>query len=196
MDMEKSVRDLMEEEAKRGLNALAGTDPTTETYQKAVAPILKICQACLDEDERDIKNGHDRKSDTLAERKFEHEATVAMKKLDLQTQEFLTNAKRDIEREGFDREMRTKEFAFKEAQAEFTNRFGETELLYKRKHDRAAVATQIVTATADILKYTAGLLVAFGCWAASVTYEEEGIVRSPTVKNLGNSILNNFRTPK
>lgn len=196
MDMENSVRDLMEEEAKRGLKTLADIDPTTETYQKAVAPILKICQACLDEDERDIQNGHDRKSDALAERKFEHEATVAMKKLDLQTQEFLTNAAREGARDEFDREMRTKEFAFKEEQATFTNRFGERELLYKRKHDRATVATQIVTATADILKYTAGLLVAFGCWAASVTYEEEGIVRSPTVKNLGNSILNNFRTPK
>lgn len=196
MDMDNSVRDLMEEEAKRGLKTLAGIDPTTETYQKAVAPILKICQACLDEDERDIQNGHDRKSDSLAERKFEHEATVAMKKLDLQTQEFLTNAAREGARDEFDREMRTKEFAFKEEQATFTNRFGETELLFKRKHDRATLATQIVGTAADILKYSVGLLAAFGCWAASVAYEEEGIVRSPTVKNLGNSILNNFRTPK
>lgn len=196
MDMENSVRDLMEEEAKRGLKTLADIDPTTETYQKAVAPILKICQACLDEDERDIKNGHDRKSDSLAERKFEHEASIDQRKISLQEKEASEKNTLANRHEDFDQMIRTKEFAFKEEQAAFTNRFGETELLYKRKHDRATVATQIVTATADILKYTAGLLVAFGCWAASVTYEEEGIVRSPTVKNLGNSILNNFRTPK
>lgn len=191
--MEESVRDLMEKEAKRGLNALANADPTTETYQKAVAPVLKICQACLDEDERDIKRGHDRKHDALAERKFEHEAEVDKKKIDLQFQEFLTNANREQARDEFDRDIRTRELAFKEDQATFTNRFGETELLYKRKHDRAATATQIFTATADILKYGAGLLLAFGCWAASVTYEEEAIVHSPTVKNLGNTILNHFR---
>ena len=196
MDMDNSVRDLMEEEAKRGLKTLADIDPTTETYQKAVAPILKICQACLDEDERDIKNGHDRKTDSLAERKFEHEAAIDQRKLSLQEKEASEKNTLANRHEDFDQMIRTKEFAFKEEQATFTNRFGETELLYKRKHDRAAVATQIVTATADILKYTAGLLVAFGCWAASVTYEEEGIVRSPTVKNLGNSILNNFRIPK
>lgn len=191
--MEESVRDLMEREAKRGLNALANTDPTTETYQKAVAPVLKICQACLDEDERDIKRGHDRKHDALAERKFEHEAEVDKKKIDLQFQEFLTNANREQARDEFDRDIRTRELTFKEDQATFTNRFGETELLYKRKHDRAATATQIFTATADILKYGAGLLLAFGCWAASVTYEEEAVVHSPTVKNLGNTILNHFR---
>lgn len=191
--MEESVRDLMEREAKRGLNALASTDPTTETYQKAVAPVLKICQACLDEDERDIKRGHDRKHDALAERKFEHEAEVDKKKIDLQFQEFLTNANREQARDEFDRDIRTRELTFKEDQATFTNRFGETELLYKRKHDRAATATQIFTATADILKYGAGLLLAFGCWAASVTYEEEAVVHSPTVKNLGNTILNHFR---
>jgi hypothetical protein len=96
-------------------------------------------------------------------------------------------------RDEFDRDIRTRELTFKEDQATFTNRFGETELLYKRKHDRAATATQIFTATADILKYGAGLLLAFGCWAASVTYEEEAVVHSPTVKNLGNTILNHFR---
>lgn len=191
--MEDSVRDLMEKEAKRGLNALANTDPTTETYQKAVAPVLKLCQACLDEDERDTKRSHDRKHDALAERKFEHEAQVDMKKIDLQTQEFLTNANREMARDEFDRDIRTRELTFKEDQATFTNRFGETELLYKRKHDRAATATQIVTAAADVLKYGAGLLLAFGCWAASVTYEEEAVVHSPTVKNLGNTILNHFR---
>lgn len=196
MDMEKSVRDLMEEEAKRGLNTLSGIDPTTENYQKTVTPVLKICQACLNEDERDIKNGHDRKSDSLAERKFEHEAAIDLRKIALQEKDTADKNNREFARDHFDQMMRSREIAFKEAEVKFKNRFGETELLYKRKHDRAAVATQIVTATADILKYTAGLLVAFGCWAASVTYEEEGIVRSPTVKNLGNSILNNFRTPK
>lgn len=191
--MEKSVRDLMEEEAKRGLSALANTDPTTETYQKAVAPVLKICQACLDEDERDIQRGHDRKHDALAERKFEHEAELDRRKMTLQEKDSTEKNKREVARDVFDQHIRTREIILKEEQATFTNRFGETELLYKRKHDRAQVATQIVTATADVLKYGAGLLLAFGCWAASVTYEEEGIVRSPTVKNLGNTILNNFR---
>lgn len=196
MDMENSVRDLMEEEAKRGLTVLADIDPTTETYQKAVAPILKICQACLDEDERDIKNGHDRKSDSLAERKFEHEAAIDLRKITLQEKDTTDKNNREFARDHFDQMMRSREIAFKEAEIKFKNRFGETELLYKRKHDRAAVTAQIVGTAADILKYSVGLLAAFGCWAVSMTYEEEGIVRSPTVKNLGNSILNNFRTPK
>ena len=191
--MEESVRDLMEKEAKRGLNALANTDPTTETYQKAVAPVLKICQACLEEDERDIQRGHDRKHDALAERKFEHEAAIDLRKMTLQEKDTSDKNNREIARDHFDQMMRSRDLAFKESQATFTNRFGETELLYKRKHDRAATATQIVTATADILKYGAGLLLAFGCWAASVTYEEEAVVHSPTVKNLGNTILNHFR---
>ena len=191
--MEKSVRDLMEEEAKRGLSALANTDPPTETYQKAVAPVLKICQAGLDEDERDIQRGHDRKHDALAERKFEHEAELDRRKMTLQEKDSTEKNKREVARDIFDQHIRTREIILKEEQATFTNRFGETELLYKRKHDRAQVATQIVIATADVLKYGAGLLLAFGCWAASVTYEEEGIVRSPTVKNLGNTILNHFR---
>jgi hypothetical protein len=191
--MEKSVRDLMEEEAKRGLTALAATDPTTETYQKAVAPVLKICQACLDEDERDIQRGHDRKHDALAERKFEHEAAIDLRKITLQEKDTTEKNNREFARDNFDQMIRTRELTLKEEQATFTNRFGETELLYKRKHDRAATATQIFTATADILKYGAGLLLAFGCWAASVTYEEEAVVHSPTVKNLGNTILNHFR---
>lgn len=191
--MEESVRDLMEKEAKRGLNALANTDPTTETYQKAVAPVLKICQACLDEDERDIKRGHDHKHDSLAERKFEHEAAIDLRKMTLQEKDTADKNKREVARDIFDQHIRTREIILKEEQATFTNRFGETELLYKRKHDRAATATQIFTATADILKYGAGLLLAFGCWAASVTYEEEAVVHSPTVKNLGNTILNHFR---
>lgn len=191
--MEESVRDLMEKEAKRGLNALANTDPTTETYQKTVAPVLKICQACLDEDERDIQRGHDRKHDALAERKFEHEAAIDLRKITLQEKDTTDKNKREVARDIFDQMIRTREMTLKEDQATFTNRFGETELLYKRKHDRAATATQIFTATADILKYGAGLLLAFGCWAASVTYEEEAVVHSPTVKNLGNNILNHFR---
>ena len=191
--MEESVRDLMEKEAKRGLNALANTDPTTETYQNAVAPVLKICQACLEEDERDIKHGHDRKHDALAERKFEHEAAIDLRKMTLQEKDTTDKNKREVARDIFDQHIRTRELTLKEEQATFTNRFGETELLYKRKHDRAATATQIFTATADILKYGAGLLLAFGCWAASVTYEEEAVVHSPTVKNLGNTILNHFR---
>lgn len=191
--MEESVRDLMEKEAKRGLNALANADPTTETYQKAVAPVLKICQACLDEDERDIQRGHDRKHDMLAERKFEHEAAIDLRKITLQEKDTTDKNNRELARDNFDQMIRTRELTFKEDQATFTNRFGETELLYKRKHDRAATATQIFTATADILKYGAGLLLAFGCWAASVTYEEEAVVHSPTVKNLGNTILNHFR---
>lgn len=191
--MEESVRDLMEREAKRGLNALANTDPTTETYQKAVAPVLKICQACLDEDERDIKRGHDRKHDALAERKFEHEAAIDLRKITLQEKDTTEKNNRESARDNFDQMIRTRELTFKEEQATFTNRFGETELLYKRKHDRAETATKIVTAAADVLKYGAGLLVAFGCWAASVTYEEEAVVHSPTVKNLGNTILNHFR---
>lgn len=191
--MEKSVRDLMEEEAKRGLTALAATDPTTETYQKAVAPVLKICQACLDEDERDIQRSHDRKHDAFAERKFEHEAAIDLRKMTLQEKDTDEKNNREYSRDVFDQMMRSREASFKEEQAMFTNRFGETELLYKRKHDRAQTATQIFTATADILKYGAGLLLAFGCWAASVTYEEEAVVHSPTVKNLGNTILNHFR---
>lgn len=191
--MEESVRDLMEKEAKRGLNALANTDPTTETYQKAVAPVLKICQACLDEDERDIQRGHDRKHDALAERKFEHEAAIDLRKMTLQEKDTTDKNNREIARDNFDQLIRTRELTLKEDQATFTNRFGETELLYKRKHDRAATATQIIATTADILKYGAGLLLAFGCWAASVTYEEEAVVHSPTVKNLGNTILNHFR---
>lgn len=191
--MEKSVRDLMEEEAKRGLTALAATDPTTETYQKAVAPVLKICQACLEEDERDIQRGHDRKHDALAERKFEHEAAIDLRKMTLQEKDTTEKNNREFARDNFDQMIRTREMTLKEDQATFTNRFGETGLLYKRKHDRAATATQIFTATADILKYGAGLLLAFGCWAASVTYEEEAVVHSPTVKNLGNNILNHFR---
>lgn len=191
--MEESVRDLMEKEAKRGLNALANTDPTTETYQKAVAPVLKICQACLDEDERDIQRGHDRKHDALAERKFEHEAAIDLRKITLQEKDTADKNNREFARDNFDQMMRSREATFKEEQAMFTNRFGETELLYKRKHDRAATATQIIATTADILKYGAGLLLAFGCWAASVTYEEEAVVHSPTVKNLGNTILNHFR---
>lgn len=191
--MEKSVRDLMEEEAKRGLTALAATDPTTETYQKAVAPVLKICQACLEEDERDIQRGHDRKHDALAERKFEHEAAIDLRKMTLQEKDTADKNNREFARDNFDQMIRTREMTLKEDQATFTNRFGETELIYKRKHDRAATATQIFTATADILKYGAGLLLAFGCWAASVTYEEEAVVHSPTVKNLGNTILNHFR---
>ena len=191
--MEKSVRDLMEEEAKRGLSALANADPTTETYQKAVAPVLKICQACLDEDERDIQRGHDRKHDALAERKFEHEAELDRRKMTLQEKDSTEKNKREVASDIFDQHIRTREIILKEEQATFTNRFGETELLYKRKHDRAQTATQIFTATADILKYGAGLLLAFGCWAASVTYEEEAVVHSPTVKNLGNTILNHFR---
>lgn len=191
--MEDSVRDLMEKEAKRGLNAIANADPTTETYQKAVAPVLKICQACLDEDERDIQRGHDRKHDALAERKFEHEAAIDLRKITLQEKDTTDKNKREVARDIFDQRIRTREIILKEEQATFTNRFGETELLYKRKHDRAATATQIFTATADILKYGAGLLLAFGCWAASVTYEEEAVVHSPTVKNLGNTILNHFR---
>ena len=191
--MEESVRDLMEKEAKRGLNALANTDPTTETYQKAVAPVLKICQACLEEDERDIKRGHDRKHDALAERKFEHEAAIDLRKITLQEKDTADKNNREFARDNFDQLIRTRELTLKEEQATFTNRFGETELLYKRKQDRAQTATQIFTATADILKYGAGLLLAFGCWAASVTYEEEAVVHSPTVKNLGNTILNHFR---
>ena len=191
--MEESVRDLMEKEAKRGLNALANTDPTTETYQKAVAPVLKICQACLDEDERDIKRGHDQKHDALAERKFEHEAAIDLRKMTLQEKDTTDKNNRESARDNFDQLIRTRELTLKEEQATFTNRFGETELLYKRKHDRAATATQIISTTADILKYGAGLLLAFGCWAASVTYEEEAVVHSPTVKNLGNTILNHFR---
>lgn len=191
--MEESVRDLMEKEAKRGLNALANTDPTTETYQKAVAPVLKICQACLDEDERDIKRGHDQKHDALAERKFEHEAAIDLRKMTLQEKDTTDKNNRESARDNFDQLIRTRELTLKEEQATFTNRFGETELLYKRKHDRAATATQIIATTADILKYGAGLLLAFGCWAASVTYEEEAVVHSPTVKNLGNTILNHFR---
>ena len=191
--MEESVRDLMEKEAKRGLNALANTDPTTETYQKAVAPVLKICQACLEEDERDIKRGHDRKHDALAERKFEHEAAIDLRKITLQEKDTTDKNNREFARDNFDQMIRTRELTLKEEQATFTNRFGETELLYKRKHDRAATATQIIATTADILKYGAGLLLAFGCWAASVTYEEEAVVHSPTVKNLGNTILNHFR---
>ena len=191
--MEESVRDLMEKEAKRGLNALASTDPTTETYQKAVAPVLKICQACLDEDERDIKRSHDRKHDSLAERKFEHESAIDLRKMTLQEKDTTEKNNREFARDNFDQMIRTRELTLKEEQATFTNRFGETELLYKRKHDRAATATQIVTAAADVLKYGAGLLLAFGCWAASVTYEEEAVVHSPTVKNLGNTILNHFR---
>ena len=191
--MEESVRDLMEKEAKRGLNALANTDPTTETYQKAVAPVLKICQACLDEDERDIQRGHDYKHDALAERKFEHEAAIDLRKMTLQEKDTTEKNNREFARDNFDHMIRTRELTLKEEQATFTNRFGETELLYKRKHDRAATATQIVTAAADVLKYGAGLLLAFGCWAASVTYEEEAVVHSPTVKNLGNTILNHFR---
>lgn len=191
--MEESVRDLMEKEAKRGLTALANTDPTTETYQKAVAPVLKICQACLEEDERDIQRGHDRKHDALAERKFEHEAAIDLRKMTLQEKDTTDKNNREFARDNFDQMIRTRELTLKEDQATFTNRFGETELIYKRKHDRAATATQIFTATADILKYGAGLLLAFGCWAASVTYEEEAVVHSPTVKNLGNNILNHFR---
>ena len=191
--MEESVRDLMEKEAKRGLNALANADPTTETYQKAVAPVLKICQACLDEDERDIQRGHDRKHDALAERKFEHEAAIDLRKITLQEKDTSDKNNRERTRDYFDQMIRTRELTLKEEQATFTNRFGETELLYKRKHDRAATATQIIATTADILKYGAGLLLAFGCWAASVTYEEEAVVHSPTVKNLGNTILNHFR---
>ena len=191
--MEESVRDLMEKEAKRGLNALANTDPTTETYQKAVAPVLKICQACLEEDERDIQRGHDRKHDALAERKFEHEAALDLRKMTLQEKDTADKNNREFARDNFDQMIRTRELTLKEEQATFTNRFGETELIYKRKHDRAQTATQIFTATADILKYGAGLLLAFGCWAASVTYEEEAVVHSPTVKNLGNTILNHFR---
>lgn len=191
--MEESVRDLMEKEAKRGLNALANTDPTTETYQKAVAPVLKICQACLEEDERDIKRGHDQKHDALAERKFEHEAAIDLRKITLQEKDTADKNNREFARDNFDQLIRTRELTLKEEQATFTNRFGETELLYKRKHDRAATATQIIATTADILKYGAGLLLAFGCWAASVTYEEEAVVHSPTVKNLGNTILNHFR---
>lgn len=191
--MEESVRDLMEKEAKRGLNALANTDPTTETYQKAVAPVLKICQACLNEDDRDIQRGHDRKHDALAERKFEHEAAIDLRKITLQEKDTTDKNNHEFARDNFDQMIRTRELTLKEEQATFTNRFGETELLYKRKHDRAATATQIFTATADILKYGAGLLLAFGCWAASVTYEEEAVVHSPTVKNLGNTILNHFR---